>query len=95
MNENIDLTKILKNCPKGFKLYSLVHGEVTFLGISEISNIYSINVKVDGLGVSYTFDGKYTIIMEENVFYFLQKTKEIGASSPPLGSRRRGLIPRH
>ena len=58
MNENIDLTKILKNCPKGFKLYSLVHGEVTFLGISEVSNIYSINVKVDGLGVSYTFDGK-------------------------------------
>ena len=58
MNENIDLTKILKNCPKGFKLYSLVHGEVTFLGISEVSNIYSINVKVDGVGVSYTFDGK-------------------------------------
>ena len=58
MNNNIDLTKILKDCPKGFKLYSLVHGEVTFLGISEISNIYSINVKVDGLGVSYTFDGK-------------------------------------
>ena len=58
MNENIDLTKILKNCPKGFKLYSLVHGEVTFLGISGVSNIYSINVKVDGLGVSYTFDGK-------------------------------------
>ena len=52
------MTKILKNCPKGFKLYSLVHGEVTFLGISEVSNIYSINVKVDGLGVSYTFDGK-------------------------------------
>ena len=30
MNENIDLTKILKNCPKGFKLYSLVYGEVEF-----------------------------------------------------------------
>ena len=58
MNENIDLTKILKNCPKGFKLYSLVHGEVTFLDIGKVSNIYSINVKVDGLGVSYTFDGK-------------------------------------
>ena len=29
--KSIDLTKILKNCPKGFKLYSLVHGEVTFL----------------------------------------------------------------
>ena len=33
MNENIDLTKILKNCPRGFKLYSAVHGEVTFLSI--------------------------------------------------------------
>ena len=30
MNENIDLTKILKDCPKGTKLYSLVHGEVAF-----------------------------------------------------------------
>ena len=58
MNENIDLTKILKDCPKEFKLYSSVHGEVTFVDISEISKIYSINVKVDGLGVSYTFDGR-------------------------------------
>ena len=30
MNENIDLTKILKNCPMGWKLYSLIHGEVQF-----------------------------------------------------------------
>ena len=30
MNENIDLTKILKDCPKGTKLYSLIHGEVEF-----------------------------------------------------------------
>ena len=33
MNENIDLTKILRDCPRGFKLYSAVHGEVTFLSI--------------------------------------------------------------
>ena len=58
MNDNIDLTKILNDCPQGFKLYSSVHGEVTFVGISEISKIYSIDVKVDGLGVSYTFDGR-------------------------------------
>ena len=38
MNENIDLTKILKNCPKGTKLYSLLHGEVSFRGIDEISD---------------------------------------------------------
>ena len=30
MNDNIDLTKILKGCPKGTKLYSSVYGEVEF-----------------------------------------------------------------
>ena len=34
MNENIDLTKILKNCPKGWKFYSSVYGEVEFIEIS-------------------------------------------------------------
>ena len=38
MNENIDLTKILKDCPKGFTLYSLLHGEVSFRGIDETSD---------------------------------------------------------
>ena len=33
MNENIDLTKILKDCPRGWKFYSSVYGEVEFLGI--------------------------------------------------------------
>ena len=33
MNENIDLTKILKDCPKGTKFYSTVLGEVTFKDI--------------------------------------------------------------
>lgn len=31
MNENIDLTKILKDCPKGTKLYSTIFGEVKFV----------------------------------------------------------------
>ena len=35
MNENIDLTKILKNCPKGTKFYSYIFGEETyFQGLS-------------------------------------------------------------
>ena len=33
MNENIDLTKILKDCPKGFELYSTLCGTVLFRGI--------------------------------------------------------------
>ena len=34
MNENIDLTKILKDCPKGWEFYSSVYGEVKFNTIS-------------------------------------------------------------
>ena len=41
MNENIDLTKILKNCPKGWKFYSSVCGDLTFLSIADDS-IYPI-----------------------------------------------------
>ena len=29
MNENIDLVKILKDCPKGTKFYSYIFGEET------------------------------------------------------------------
>ena len=58
MNENIDLTKILKNCPKGTTLYSTVLGTVT---LNDVINdaIYPIIVKCkDGLIESFTTDGK-------------------------------------
>ena len=34
MNENIDLTKILKDCPEGTKFWSIIYGEVTFCSIN-------------------------------------------------------------
>lgn len=34
MNEKIDLTNILKDCPTGWKFYSSVYGDVEFLGVS-------------------------------------------------------------
>lgn len=37
MNENVDLTKILKDCPKGWIFYSSIYGYVTFLGIENNS----------------------------------------------------------
>ena len=48
MNENIDLTKILKNCPKGWKFYSSVHGEVKFKAIKfqRLKYIYDPNVPI-------------------------------------------------
>lgn len=33
MNENIDLTKILKDCPKGTKLYSTIFGDVELVRV--------------------------------------------------------------
>ena len=41
MNENIDLIKILKNCPEGFPLYSTIYGNVTFskIGVNLIEFI--------------------------------------------------------
>lgn len=58
MNENIDLTKILKDCPKGTKLYSIAHGDVEFEEIAG-SEYYPICIKVYGkCGEVFTADGK-------------------------------------
>lgn len=35
MNENLNLVEILKDCPKGTKLYSTIYGEVEYVGIDE------------------------------------------------------------
>lgn len=42
MNENIDLTKILENCPTGTKLYTPVWGEVTFNEVEDKDYVYPI-----------------------------------------------------
>ena len=44
MNENINLCDILKNCPKGTKLFSYIHGEVEFLKIDKDESRYKIVV---------------------------------------------------
>ena len=46
MNENLDLTKILKYCPKGWKFYTSVWGEVEFIGFSSESVDFSFNTIV-------------------------------------------------
>ena len=58
MDENIDLTKILKDCPKGFKLYSAVHGEVTFLSIEDGEYPIGVLLKNDNCTVYYSSSGK-------------------------------------
>lgn len=58
MNENIDLTKILKDCPKGTKFYSTIFGEVEFSGFYEDEG-YKITIKRN-FDIAYiTKDGRY------------------------------------
>lgn len=58
MNENIDLTKILKDCPRGFKLYSPVHGEVTFLSIEDEEYPIGVLLKNNDCTAYYSSSGK-------------------------------------
>ena len=61
MNKNIDLTKILKNCPKGTKLYSTVLGDVTFEEFIEDAMFPIIVFCKDGALESFTALGKFKI----------------------------------
>ena len=58
MNENIDLTKILKDCPKGTKFYTSVWGEASFERILE-RGFYTIGIDTLS-GYKYlTKEGRY------------------------------------
>lgn len=46
MNENLNLVEILKDCPKGTKLYSTIYGDVEFESINE-DKYHPIIVRID------------------------------------------------
>ena len=77
MNERIDLTKILRDCPKGTKLYSLLHGEVLFRGIDENSDypiVYDIIFSTDIINMySITRNGTYSNKYNGECILFLSK----------------------
>ena len=58
MNENIDLTKILKDCPKGTELWSDNYGTVKFVNIGTEWDDHPIEVEIaNGLLANYTEEG--------------------------------------
>lgn len=70
MNENLNLVEILKDCPKGTKLYSTIYGEVTFNKIKEDQGYpitFTINNREDIISVAsdgrhlLNFDGDCTL----------------------------------
>lgn len=81
MNENLNLVKILKDCPKGTKLYSTIYGEVE---IVEIRNNCTIkdpiiykykNVDGDYYVGSATIDGKFTAFPDGECTLFPSKNQ--------------------
>ena len=59
MNENIDLTKILKDCPKGWKFYSTLYGEVEFEKIKKDSEYPIVIITKHGNNSDIKSDGRY------------------------------------
>ena len=59
MNENIDLTKILKDCPKGWKFYSTLYGEVEFEKIKKESEYPIVIITKHGNNSDIKSDGRY------------------------------------
>ena len=69
MNENLNLVEILKDCPKGTKLYTPIWGEVVFIEVRKNKNCpYPICINTNAAS-SYTYlakDGRYFINREES-----------------------------
>ena len=61
MNENIDLTKILKDCPKNWKFWSPILGEVEFE--RNYGNKGSINISVNKNGHEWYFTSDAKILL--------------------------------
>ena len=72
MNENIDLTKVLKDCPEGTKLYSPIFGEVDFKEIrSDDEN--AIVITKGYVTASFTKEGFYYADLSEECLLFPSK----------------------
>ena len=58
---NIDLTKILKDCPEGTKLYSTIYGDVTFCYIDKNAEYPIILTAEGGYNCSVSANGRHYV----------------------------------
>ena len=60
MNTNLNLVEILKDCPKGTKLYSPIYRDIELVNVSQSKDeIYPIRVKLnENASESFTKDGR-------------------------------------
>ena len=59
MNENIDLTWILKNCPKGWEFHSSIYGKVRFDRLQKNEDYPVLVLRNDDMYASFSRKGKY------------------------------------
>ena len=59
MSEKLDLVEILKDCPRGTKLYSPLCGEVVLNSVNEYNVDYPIEVNYNHGQLTFTRDGRY------------------------------------
>ena len=76
MNENLNLVEILKDCPKGTKLYSLMFGDVEFEKISNDENDkkYPIFIRLNDNTIDCVAkDGRYSCNYDGDCILFPSK----------------------
>ena len=73
MNRNIDLTKILKNCPEGTEFWSDLFGKVQFLQVNECFDRPILVRRADGFIIPYTKEGWDNIIFPESCLLWPSK----------------------
>lgn len=72
MNENIDLTKILKDCPKGWKFYTTIWGDAEFVSIDEKLD-YPIRIKARGETRVLMRNGRWSAAINAECIIFPSK----------------------
>ena len=83
----LDLVEILKNCPKGTKLYSTIHGEVTLNYVSDERVSYPIRVSQrDGLA-SFTQNGRFYTTSGGECILFPSKDQRDWSKFDPLNTK--------
>ena len=69
----LDLVKILKNCPKGTKLYSTIQGEITFDHVDDSNKDYPIVINCIHELIGYAYDGRFDIDCDGECILFPSK----------------------
>ena len=75
MNENIDLIKILKNCPVGTKLYSPIYGEIHFEEMRSNGKYPIITITKSIYAATFTKEGFYYADEDGECILFPSKEK--------------------